>query len=59
MIEQAPLFNQINFQVQPFDPDAAGDPVVATVQGANETAAQTVVSVFLCPSDFNRMPSRA
>jgi prepilin-type N-terminal cleavage/methylation domain-containing protein len=57
-LEQAPLFNQLNFYVQPFAPDMTGDPTLVTGAGPNETAARTVISVFLCPSDFDRMPSR-
>ena len=33
-IEQAALFNQINFWVQPFDPDTTGDPTAPTGDGA-------------------------
>ena len=57
-IEQAVVFNQLNFWVQPFYPDTTGDPSAATGAGPNETAARTAVGVFLCPSDFDRMPSR-
>jgi prepilin-type N-terminal cleavage/methylation domain-containing protein len=57
-LEQTPLFNQLNFFFQPFAPDQTGDPAVVTGSGPNETAARTVVSVFLCPSDFDRMNSR-
>src|SRR5438270_8040216 len=57
-IEQPALFHQINFHVQPFFPDTTGDPAVATGRGPNETAARVTVDVFLCPSDFDRMPSR-
>jgi prepilin-type N-terminal cleavage/methylation domain-containing protein len=57
-LEQAPLFHQLNFFFQPFAPDETGDPAVVTGSGPNETAARTIVGVFLCPSDFDRMPSR-
>ncbi|HEX8204209.1 MAG TPA: DUF1559 domain-containing protein [Isosphaeraceae bacterium] len=57
-IEQAALFHALNFSVAPFHPDTTGDPRVVTGQGENETAALTVLGVYLCPSDFNRMPSR-
>jgi prepilin-type N-terminal cleavage/methylation domain-containing protein len=57
-IEQDVLFNQLNFFVQPFAPDQTGDPTIVTADGPNETAAQVTVAVFLCPSDFNRMPTR-
>ena len=58
-VEQVTLFNQLNFSVSPFDPDTTGDPIVPTGEGPNETAAVTKVAVFLCPSDFDRMPARA
>jgi prepilin-type N-terminal cleavage/methylation domain-containing protein len=57
-IEQSVLFNQINFYVQPFAPDQTGDPTLITGDGPNETVARVTVAVFLCPSDFDRMPSR-
>src|ERR1017187_7657328 len=57
-IDQSVIFNQINFFVQPFAPDQTGDPTFVTGDGPNETAAQMTVAIFLCPSDFNRMPSR-
>ena len=57
-VEQAALFNAINFFSQPFAPDQTGDPSVVTGGGPNETAARTSIDVFLCPSDFDRMPSR-
>ncbi len=57
-LEQAALFNALNFNVAPFDPAETGDPTVVTGMGANETIAQITLAVFLCPSDFNRMPSR-
>src|SRR5258708_38736219 len=57
-IDQNAMFNQINFSVQPFAPDQTGDPSTVTGAGPNETVARVSVAVFLCPSDFNRMPSR-
>lgn len=57
-IEQGALFNQINFDVQPFYPDTSGDPSATSGVGPNNTAARTVVALFLCPSDTDRMPSR-
>jgi prepilin-type N-terminal cleavage/methylation domain-containing protein len=57
-IEQAEMFNHINFYVQPFAPDQTGDPSIATGAGPNETVARVSVAVFLCPSDYDRMPSR-
>lgn len=57
-LEQVTLFNQINFAHQPFYPDTTGDPAVVSGRGPNETAAQMRLAVFLCPSDYDRMPSR-
>jgi prepilin-type N-terminal cleavage/methylation domain-containing protein len=57
-IEQTALYNSLNFWVQPFFPDSTGDPTEATGAGPNETAARVSVSVFLCPSDFDRMLAR-
>jgi prepilin-type N-terminal cleavage/methylation domain-containing protein len=57
-IEQAVVFNQINFLLQPFFPDTTGDPSITTGAGPNETATCMAIEVFLCPSDFDRMPSR-
>ena len=57
-IEQTAIFNQLNFWVQPFFPDTTGDPTIVTADGPNETVARTSLDVFLCPSDFDRMPSR-
>jgi prepilin-type N-terminal cleavage/methylation domain-containing protein len=57
-IEQAPLYNQLNFMVQPFFPDTSGDPSTITGKGPNETAAAAKLALFVCPSDFDRMPSR-
>ncbi len=57
-VEQAALFNGLNFYVQPFYPDTTGDPSLVTTEGPNETVAQTTLDVFLCPSDFDRMPTR-
>ncbi len=58
-MDQSSLYNALNFGVAPFFPDTTGDPVGPTGAGPNETAAQVSLAVFLCPSDFNRMPSRA
>jgi type II secretory pathway pseudopilin PulG len=57
-LDQAVLFNQLNFSVPPFFPDLNGDPNAEDGPGPNFTVAETWVSVFVCPSDFNRMPSR-
>jgi prepilin-type N-terminal cleavage/methylation domain-containing protein len=54
-IEQTAVFHGINFWVPPF---TSGDPALAADAGPNRTAACAVIAVFLCPSDFNRMPSR-
>lgn len=53
-LDQKVLFDSINFQLAPFHPylDAKLGPNGEV--GANGTAARTVVSVFLCPSDFKR-----
>src|SRR5205807_184757 len=40
-VEQANLFHQLNFSVQPFYPDTTGDPIGPTGNGPNETAAMT------------------
>jgi prepilin-type N-terminal cleavage/methylation domain-containing protein len=57
-LEQATMFNQLNFYTQPFAPDTTGDPNASTAAGPNLTVARVSVAVFLCPSDFDRMPSR-
>jgi type II secretory pathway pseudopilin PulG len=57
-LEQAALFNQVNFSFQPFYPDMTGDPRIVTGIGPNETVAQVKLGVFLCPSDYNRMTER-
>ncbi len=57
-IERPALFSGLNFARSPFFPDETGDPRTITGAGPNETAAATRVAVFLCPSDFDRMPSR-
>jgi len=57
-VEQAAVYNQINFAIQPFYPDLTGDPQVVTGGGPNETVAQTKIEVFLCPSDASRMRTR-
>jgi prepilin-type N-terminal cleavage/methylation domain-containing protein/prepilin-type processing-associated H-X9-DG protein len=54
-LEQMPVYAMIDFRVQPFYPDTTGDPAVVTGQGPNEEAAQTHISVLLCPSDTNRL----
>lgn len=54
-LDQAALFQRINFSVHPFAPDLTGEPAIVTGSGPNEAAAQTRVSVFLCPSDYDRL----
>ena len=56
-IEQTALFNALNFSVPPFFPDDNGVPDPEDGPGPNFTVAQVWVNAFLCPSDFNRMPS--
>jgi prepilin-type N-terminal cleavage/methylation domain-containing protein len=50
-MEQAPLFNAINFMVAPFFPVVSGQVPLNGGLGVNGTAALTVVGGFLCPSD--------
>lgn len=57
-LEQSSLFNALNFSVSPFHPEGNGYPSAVTGERPNETAAQVTIAVFLCPADFNRMPSR-
>jgi prepilin-type N-terminal cleavage/methylation domain-containing protein len=56
-IEQAALFDSLNFSVPPFFPDDNGVPDPEDGPGPNFTVAEVSVNTFLCPSDFNRMPS--
>ena len=56
-IEQAALFNALNFSVPPFFPDGNGVPDIEDGPGPNFTVAEVWVDAFICPSDFNRMPS--
>lgn len=56
-LEQGALFNQLNFSVPPFFPDLNGVPDPEDGPGPNFTVAGVRVDVFLCPSDFNRMPA--
>jgi prepilin-type N-terminal cleavage/methylation domain-containing protein len=53
-LEQQALYEQIRFAYSPFYPDMSGEPDRVTGNGPNEIAAQTVVPLFLCPSDSNR-----
>jgi prepilin-type N-terminal cleavage/methylation domain-containing protein/prepilin-type processing-associated H-X9-DG protein len=56
-LEQANLFNSINFHLAPETPGMAGDvpfmPAYQNPNRANATASRTQVSAFLCPSDGN------
>lgn len=54
-LEMGNVYDQIDFGVQPFFPDTTGDPRTITGVGPNETAAQAVIPVFLCPSDIDRL----
>ncbi len=54
-LELQALYEQINFNYSPFYPDLSGNPDRVTGLGPNEKAAQTVVPLFLCASDFNIM----
>jgi prepilin-type N-terminal cleavage/methylation domain-containing protein len=56
-LDQAVLFNGLNFSVPPFFPDANGVPELEDGPGPNFTIAEVWVDAFLCPSDVNRMPS--
>jgi hypothetical protein len=58
MLEQAALFHAINFQRAPLDPDVDTRPDPAVAPGVNDTAAETSLSVFVCPSDLDRLASR-
>jgi prepilin-type N-terminal cleavage/methylation domain-containing protein len=57
-LEQSVLFNGLNFFVPPFFPNQDGDPTGADGPGPNYTVAEVWVDAFVCPSDFDRMPSR-
>jgi prepilin-type N-terminal cleavage/methylation domain-containing protein len=54
-LELGTIFNAINFQVAPFYPAYSGLPLPGDSLGVNGTAAITVVAVFLCPSDEDRL----
>ncbi|TWT72970.1 DUF1559 domain-containing protein [Allorhodopirellula solitaria] len=54
-LELQSLYEKIDFNYSPFYPDLSGNPERVTGMGPNEEAAQTVVPLFLCPSDFNSM----
>ncbi len=54
-LELGTLFNSINFMVAPFFPNVSGQVSPSGAPGVNDTAALTVVAVFLCPSDEDRL----
>ncbi len=54
-LDQTAVYNQIDFRVDPFDPDTTNDPVTLDQVGTNRNAAQSLISVFICPSDLQRM----
>jgi prepilin-type N-terminal cleavage/methylation domain-containing protein/prepilin-type processing-associated H-X9-DG protein len=54
-LELGVLFNSINFLVDPFYPTYSGQTPPGGGMDVNGTAAMTVVAVFLCPSDEDRL----
>ena len=62
-LDQANVYNNINFHVAPFDPyvnSGAYDPACIASGGLSATngvAAVTVIPTFLCPSDIDRLQS--
>jgi prepilin-type processing-associated H-X9-DG protein len=52
-LDHGDVYDQLNFLRVPFD---AGRMVDPTGFGANDTAARTVIDLFLCPSDRDRLP---
>ena len=54
-LELGAVFNSINFMVAPFFPTISGQALPGGALGVNGTAAVTVVAVFLCPSDEDRL----
>ncbi len=54
-LELGTVFNSINFMVAPFFPNVSGQLSPTGELGVNGTAATTVISVFLCPSDQDRV----
>jgi prepilin-type N-terminal cleavage/methylation domain-containing protein/prepilin-type processing-associated H-X9-DG protein len=54
-LELGTVFNAINFMVNPFFPNVSGLGSPSGGPGVNGTAATTVISVFLCPSDQDRL----
>lgn len=49
------VYQKIHFDIQPFYPDTTGEPRAITGIGPNEEIAQTIIPVFLCPSDIDRL----
>ncbi len=54
-LELGTVFDAINFMVDPFNPTTSGQTPPGGGVGVNGTAALTVVAVFLCPSDEDRL----
>ncbi len=63
-LDQAVVYNQLNFDVAPFHPfvNAANDDQAELAKRFNEVingpAAEARLSVFICPSDLDRLKSR-
>jgi prepilin-type N-terminal cleavage/methylation domain-containing protein/prepilin-type processing-associated H-X9-DG protein len=56
-VDQAPVFNAIDFNVAPFDPYFSAQLGPNGEQGVNGPPARTVIPIFLCPSDLDRLQS--
>ncbi len=54
-LDQAPLFQQINFQVAPFHPYFSAQTGPGGDLGVNGQAASTKLAILRCPSDLDRM----
>ncbi len=54
-LEQEAVHRLIDFNVWPFYPSPTGDPTTSDPASTNHRAAQTVLPVFLCASDTNRL----
>lgn len=59
-IDQAPLYNTLDFNFPPETPGMAGAvpfmPAFSNASGANATSSRAYVPVFLCPSDLSPGP---
>lgn len=60
-VDQAPLYNTLNFNFPPETPGMAGGvptfmPAFTNPSGANATSSRAYVPVFLCPSDLTPGP---